>query len=135
MTLENLILFSFPCRNHGELLTRLWPHSAHENLQFGYLGVEKQLEALIAEDAKKLAELGLTHERIADEIERLFECAEKRVNGNLIVQRHYIHSPICPWGDFTTTSPFDCMMKTTELLVLNRERCPQDIEDFLTAQE
>lgn len=128
--LHNEILLPNPCASEAELLERLHPHDPLERLQFGYLGIDESLHGRIAADENTMAALGLSYEDLATAIEQLFETDDERVNNNLIIRRKYIHSPLCPWGDYTTTSPFSLFSQVSEILILNHETCPKVVTDF-----
>lgn len=128
--LTNELIFPNPCTSEAELLVRLHPHDPLECLQFGYLGIDEDLHERIAADEKRMAALGLSYEGLAEAIEQLFVTDNERVNNNLIIRRKYIHSPLCPWGDYTTTSPFSLFPQVSEILVLNQASCPQRVTDF-----
>ena len=129
--LENYIIHPDPCGSSDELLARLRPNHRMERLQFGYLGVDEDLDYRIAEDRQRMVDLGLGYEDLARAIELLFENDDETVNGNPIVRRRYIHSPVCPWGDYTTVSIFVLAQLVTEVYVINRETCPPQVSDLL----
>jgi hypothetical protein len=70
----------------------------------GFLGVDESLEAVITADARTLSELGLTHDRLADALDRVL--ARARINDfEVAVDGRFKVNEImsfgdqeCPWG-------------------------------------
>jgi hypothetical protein len=132
--IENNIPIQFLEVGEAELIQRLHPNGwSLEILQYGYLDPTEDLQELQREDCETLSRLGLTHDTIAVAIEKLFATDERSVNGNRLVRVQNIHSPVCPWGDFCSVHPFDLSMKTTEIIVCNKETCPENIVSHLVA--
>lgn len=127
-TLENNLPFPMPRPSKVELLERLYPNHPETQLLYGYLGADEELDRLIVEDEETMERLALTYEDLASTIEYLFQSSDERISGNLIIRDRYIHSPVCPWGDFCTIEPFDFNLKVTQIFVLNKD-CPCEVVD------
>src|SRR3989338_1038426 len=88
---------------------------------YGYLNPTERLEEIIAADGKTLARLGFTHEQFAKTLEDIFFHEPKTIHGHRLIFWDYIHSPLCPWDDFCSVSPFDLSAKVTEIWLCNRK--------------
>ncbi|MBY0538021.1 hypothetical protein K2P47_01330 [Patescibacteria group bacterium] len=125
--LQNELPFSMPRPSKNELLKRLRPNHPDEQLRFGYLGANEDLYQLIEKDRETIKRLNLSYEELASAIERLFQTDDEHVCGNRIFREYYIHSPVCPWGDFCTTGPFGLSLKVTQIFVVNKD-CPEGVK-------
>lgn len=130
-TLENQHFWFGEVHRGEHLLKCLHPGGPGESLLYGYLGIDEVLDTVIEEDRKTLEELGITYDRLGGAIESLFTGDAVAIGDNPLVRRNYIHSPVCPWGDYCTTSPFDLGLKVTEIIILNRARCPTDVYEYV----
>jgi len=73
--------------------------------QSGFLGVAERLDDVVACDALTVAKLGLTHERIAAELESIIDTAVRGQGRKVRVGRHFearidqfTGFQICPWA-------------------------------------
>ncbi len=117
--IENQFFLPPRALNEAELLTRLRPNDPQEKLMYGFLGVNEQLQTVIARDNQTLDRLQVTHEQIARTIEDIFLHMPYSINGCRLHLFDYIHSPLCPWDDFCAVSPFDYSQKVTEIWLCN----------------
>jgi len=102
---------------------------SNENYMWGFLGRDENLQELIESDKLAIEKLGISYEQIASAVEDLFLSDEERVNGNFILRKEYIASPICPWKDYCTTSPFTGLATTiTEIVVVNESKVGEAVE-------
>lgn len=97
---------------------------------WGFKGSKESVEVIIECDKKLLAELGVTNHQIASVIDAVFASDEEEFCGCPIIKWEYIHSPICPWGDFCTKSCFDLLMAVTEIWLVNPHRI-SEVRDYL----
>jgi hypothetical protein len=126
--ITNQILFESPPDNTAALRQRLLPSA---DLQFGYMAPEEELDDLLLVGQKSFAAAHLTWEQVAAVIENLFLSDDAEVNGNPVFRIEYIHSPVCPWGDFCSVALFDIFPKVTEIIVCNRKFCPKYVLEHL----
>ena len=131
--IENRILMPNPCARQDELYRRLRQDEGLLRLRYGYLGASENLQARLREDATLIASVGLNFETLARAIEVLFETDDETVNGNQIIRRKHMHSPMCPWGDFMSTPPLSFASQVTEIFVLNRSLCPPEAAEYMIA--
>ena len=117
--------------SRGELLRRLKSGDVNSCLMFSYLGLDEDLDEVIASDKKVLAELGVTYDTVAKSIEELFLSDSDNYNGNPVIRREFIHSPVCPWDDYCSVSPFNLSSKVTEIVLVNGEK----LEEAITFME
>ena len=102
-----------------ELLRRLRPGEENSGLTSGYLGLDVDLDEVIASDRRALSEGGISNDAVAKAIEELFLSDSDNYQGNSVIRREFIYSPECPWGDYCTVSPFDLSRKVTEIILVN----------------
>jgi hypothetical protein len=92
-----------------------------EQFMFGFKRADESVEEIIASDKKLLAELGITCEEMATLISELFASEDEIFRGYPVLRWQYIHSPVCPWQDFCTKSPFDFSESVTEIWLVEPE--------------
>ena len=129
--LENVM--PFPAIYEGrDLLHNLYPTPGKTGLRYGFLSKGEDLEALIAADTAMLEQLGVTHAQVADAIRKLFtEESTTDTLETLVLPQKFIHSPPCPWGDYSTTSPFASPVPVvTQITVLNRDKIDEALDEI-----
>jgi hypothetical protein len=119
--IENQILLSMPPASETELLQLLRPNGPTEDLKYGYLGRDEDLDKTKCEDSVTMSKLGITYEQMARTIEDMFLHMPRTISDHRLLGWEYIHSPVCPWGDFCAVSPFDYSFKITELWLCRRK--------------
>ena len=84
----------------SELELRMRPGSCSE---LGFLGEGESLEAVIEQDRRSLSNMGITHEQIADELERLVLNVKKQRKHLLSIAKgpeaEYFRRKGAPWPD------------------------------------
>ena len=93
-----------------------------ESITYGFLGRNERLHSVMEDDKATLQQLGLSYETFALGIEKLFLYDDSMVNGNLVFRKGFIHSPVCPWKDYCTVSPFDFTLKVTKIILVNTKK-------------
>lgn len=78
-------------------------------------------EDIVKEGERLAAELGITFDQCADLLDELFLSEGDEFRGCFVHRWPFIHSPICPFGDFCTKSVFDTTSVVTEIWLINPE--------------
>ena len=116
--------------NHFFPGTAHTPFDPTQQFMWGFKGPSESVEEIVESDRLLLKKLGITYEQAASVIDTIFATKEDEFSGHKIVRWDYIHSPVCPWGDFCTKSCFDLVLTVTEIWLVD-PRYSKEVKKFI----
>lgn len=103
---------------HMEGSTSFYPS---RDFIWGFMADAENAGDIIREGEALAAELGITFDQCADFLDELFVFEGDEFRDCFVHRWHFIHSPICPFGDFCTKAIFDTASVVTEIWLINPE--------------